>query len=476
MSVQHNRLVGMEYESSNINVIAPGIALRKGSVIAETSGCHFGYPLMSLTIDQISGQEIPAKLETVLAPLSLEILATLRLSELVEKVFEILATIPPDTGMALEKLLLQYNQWLDNREWLDEPTRALLRLAAVSEPSNLRHDQGINCVQLNKVETSIFADQGPVTLVKLPNRSTGWKYYKQTSFFIEFKFIRQLANIPWQSELFSLLDGFWWHEAKDIAVALLNEFGIKTEHENTIPVFMHWSYNCLQIINYGFKAESNDGRKVVRFVPLCIRVAPFQEVLELLSDETVEELVTSIARDRDNYLYEFIKLIFINYVNVLPSTQAAYDKLEQWLFHEVRELFKVLKIRHQYGKHHVYNPFSPTPYIVTGDNRKLILPDPGKAANYLRHFVLTQRNDNYYFLYELTPINEANYCVVEFRLHQGKRESLSGIDLPFNNPERPFDPSNLTESEQQMMALLFDNKAVRSFDNNPWLQSLLSFV
>ncbi|USE34231.1 hypothetical protein [Endozoicomonas sp. SCSIO W0465] len=465
----------MEYESSKVSVTAPGIALRKGTILAETRGCHFGYPLMSLTIENQG--ELPV-LETVLAPLSPETLSQLRLCDMVEKLFAILAAIPLGTGMALEALLNQYNQWLNNLEWLDEHTCPVLQLAAVNGPISLRHDQGINCAQLNKTETSTSTGKGPLTLVKIPNRPAGWNYYKQTSFFVEFKNIRQLADIPWQTELYSLLDAVWWHEARDIATSLLKEFGIKTEHENTIPVFMHWSYNCLKIINYGFKTESFGGQRVVRHVPLSIRVGSFQAVLELLSDETVKELVTSINKDQDNYLYEFLLQIFVNYENrkELRSQRVAYDKLEQWLFHEVQELFKVLKIRYQHGKHHVYNPFSPTPYIVTKDNEKLILPDPGKTADFLQNFVLAQRNDNYYFLYELTAINEANYCVVEFRLHQGNNKGSSAVDLPFNNPDRPFDPTHLSENEQQMMTLLFEGRTVQTLDNNLWLQSLLSLL
>lgn len=477
--LNNTRLIGMEYEAHNLGVTAPGIVLRKGSVIAETSGCHFGYPLMSLTIEKQGEVHLLAALETVLAPLSPETLAKLRLCELVEKLFEMLADIPSDTGMALEELLHQYNRWLNSLEWPDERIRALLQLAAVSEPTSLRYDRGLNCAQLNKAETSSLTDKGPLTLIKIPNRPVGWNYYKQTSFFVEFKNIRQLANIPQPSELYSLLDAFWWYRAEYLATFLLQELGIKTEHENTIPVFMHWSYNCLKIINYGFVTKVFGGHKVVRFVSLSFRVGPFQEVLELLSDETVEELVTSIDRDQDNYLYEIIKEIFLNHENREgpPSQRVAYDKLEQWLFHEVQELIKVLKIRHQHGKHHVYNPFSPTPYIVTGDNEKLILPDPGKAANYLRHFVLTRPNDNYYFLYELTSIDESHYCVVEFRVNQASRKALVCSDLPFNNPERPFDPSRLTNNEQQMMALLFENRAVPTFvDDKLWLQMLQSLL
>ena len=476
--VNSTRLIGMEYESNNLSVTAPGIALRKGTVIADTFGCHFGYPLISLTIERPSGQSILPLVEMVLAPLSLETLAELRLCELVEKLFEILATIPSDTGMALEKLLHTYNQWLENLEWFDQRTLALLKLTAVSEPTSLRKDQGISCSQLNKAETNTSCGKEPLRLMKIPNRSTDGNYYKQTSFFVEFENIRQLAKIPEQSELYSLLDTLWWHHAEDIATALLKKFGIKTEHKNTIPVFMHWSYNCLKIINYGLNSKTFGGQNVVRGVPLSIRVGPFQEVLELLSDETVEELVTSINRDRDNYLYEFILLIFLNreIKKEFPSQHAAYEKLEQWLFHEVQELFKVLKIRHQHGKHHVYKPFSPTPYIVTRDNEKLILPDPGKAANYLRGFVLTKSIANYYFLYELTPINESNYCVVEFRVNQACSKGRGISDLPFNNPERPFDPSWLTENERQMMALLFENRMVQIFDNDKWLQCLVSLL
>ena len=457
--VNNTRLMGAEYESSNVGIKAPGINLRKGVVLAETRGCHFGYPLMSLTVESlVDGLRRLAVLEIVLAPLPLETLAELRLGQLVEKLYEIVASIPPDTGMALEELLNQYNPLLDNLEWLDESISPLLKLAANNEPVSLRYDQSINFALLNTAEISTSTGKEPLILTKIPNRPARWNYYKQTSFFVEFRNIRRLANIPQQSELYSPLDALWWREAEDIATSLLKEFGIITEHENTIPVFMHWAYNCLKIIDYGFNAKSSGGREVVRFVPLCVRVGPFQEILELLSDETVDELVSSINRDRDNYLYEFIRLILLNFEGrkEIPSQRNAYDKLEQWLFHEVHELFKVLKIRHQHGKHHVHDPYSPAPYIVTKTNKKLMLPDPGKTADFLRDFVMVQRNDNYYFLYELKEINGADYCVVEFRLHQSNDKEFIEFDIPFNNPERPFDPSFPTANEQQMMALLFE--------------------
>ncbi|WP_101748692.1 hypothetical protein [Endozoicomonas acroporae] len=476
--VNNTRLIGMEYESNNVTVTAPGIALRKGTVLAETLGCHFGYPLMSLTIDQTGGEQILAILETVLAPLSSETLVKLRLCELVEKLFEMLATIPSETGMALEELIQQYNRWLESLDGFDERTCALLQLATVHEPTSLRHDQGINYGLLNQAEVSTSTGKGPLTLIKIPDREAGWDYYKQTSFFVEFKNIRQFANIPQQTELYSLLDAAGWCEAKEIATALLREFGIKTEHENTLPVFMHWSYNCLKIINYGFTTRTRGGQRVIRHVSLCIRAGQLQEVFQLLSDETVNELVTSINRDRENDLYKVIILIFLDYGGwkEFPGKRTAYEKLEQWLFHEVRELFKVLKIRQQHGKQHVYSPFLSTPYIVTRDNEKLILPDPGKAASYLRDFVLPKRNDKYYFLYELTTIKDASYCVIEFRLHQGNCGELSVFDLPFNHPERTFDPLHLTENEQQMMDILFENTAVQTLDDIMWLQNLRSLL
>ncbi len=465
-----------------MSVIAPGIALRKGIVIADTPGCHFGYPLMSLTIERLNGLKPRAILETVLAPLSLETLAELRLCELVEKLFEILAAIPPNNhGMTLNELLDNYNQWLESLDWFDQRTRALLQLTAVSEPTSLRYDQGISCSQLNRADTNSSTSTAPLRLVKIPNRPTDGNYYKQTSFFVAFENIIQLAKIPQQNWLFSLVDTLRWYEAKNTAAALLQELEIKTEDKYTMPVFMHWSYNCMKIINYGLNSKSFGGQNVIRGVPLSIRVGPFQEVLELLTDETVEELVTNINKDRDNYLYKSIALIFLNRENKqgLPPHSDAYIKLEQWLFHEVQELFKVLKIRYEHGKHHVYKPFSPTPYIVTKDNEKLVLPDPGKAANYLRDFVLNNTIASYYFLYELTPIEESNYCVVEFRLNQCCNTGLVCPELPFNDPDRPFDPSCLTEIEQQMLALLFENRVVQTFDtfdNDFWLQCLWSLV
>lgn len=439
------KLLGMEFESKDLVFRNADYPLKKGGVIAKTVGSAHGYPIISLTVED-AYEQFPV-LEVVTAPLSLESHKHLQVCRQCEIIFLILSSIEPGKCMSLTDIVDWYNSLILNNDLLKDS----LTLEINHEPASLRNDRGLHFSNLSLPQLKGEMPPG-IFLNRL--ESTGMEvvgdYFRQTSFFIPYKNVSNLGEVSPKSECFKFFDGDRWRDSRQGVIFLSRVLGLKSIDENTRSAFIHWFYNCNKIINFALSRESEEKAKVIRCVSLSVRVSSHQEIMELMSDEDVCRVISTLLNDVDNRIHDQIEKYLLGEDKL--QDHIDINKLKCWLSLELNQLVNVLRIRYIFGRHHVHEPYSLEPYITTAENRRVKLAN--YASGYLSGFLINQPQDHNEFVYKLEFINEKPYCVVEFRLHQGNGGGRFP-DIPFNDPQRLFDPSNPTVAEQEMMDFLF---------------------
>ncbi len=440
-------LLGMELETVDQMIINADFTLKKGQVIANTVRVVHGYPIISLTVE-IGDFNLPM-LELVTAPLSLKDHQHLQVFEKCAKILDYLSQTPPHEGKSLADIVDWYNRDVVDQDALNE----CLNMEINHKPISLRNDQGIIQSPLARCKLTKATTTGIVLhRIKSDELPRTGKTYRHTNFLIPYKNIGNLHDLPRSSEMDEFLDGENWRMSHEGAIFLSELLGLETLDDNTRSAFMRWFYNCIKIITKTVKRKDKEKKVLLKFLfQLNSRITTYQEIMELLPSDVIHQIITRLINDPYHGLYFQIEDYLLG--DPIVQNHEDLDHLKQWLSHEISHLVRALRIRYVFGCNPVYDFYLSEPYIISDENKKIILPNYTPFC--LADFLTSSSHSYNDFAFKVQRINNKPYVVVEFRVHQ---ESSKKDNLPFNSPEHLFDPSNPTVLEQQIMDFLFKEK------------------